>query len=105
MPLNRKGCLEPPLASVWRSRLEMCLGVVLSGAFVVALSSTIRPDPAKVAALRGTPRIESSPAPLQMAQATDPPTPLQSPELVAAVQTGNIVAMRKAFRPGMPLGG
>jgi hypothetical protein len=103
----KKWLLETPLAPAWRSRLEMCLGVVLSGAVVVALSSTIRPDPAKVAALRGTPPLVSSPQPphRMLVEALDGIRLSPTPELTAAAKAGDVGAMRAAFRPGMTLDG
>jgi ankyrin repeat protein len=104
--LDRKWLLETPLTPAWRRGLEMCLGVVLSGAVVVGLSSTLRPDPSKVAAIHGTLPIMSSPqAPQETAHVTDPPKPEMSMEMYSAVRIGDLVAMRKAYRPGMKLEG
>jgi hypothetical protein len=96
-----KWALEAPLAPAWRKRLELCFGVVLSGAAVVALSSTIRPDPAKLAALHDKPAIVSLPQPI--VDATEPPS--LSRAMATAVESGNVRAMRTAYRPGMPLDG
>ncbi len=98
-----KWALEAPLVPVWRKRLELCFAVVLSGAAVVALSSAIRPAPEKLAALHGKPAIVSLPQP--MVDATDSVPPSLSRAMSAAVESGNVQAMRTAYRLGMPLDG
>jgi hypothetical protein len=99
-----KWVLEAPLAPIWRKRLELCLGVVLSGAAVVALSSEIRPDPRKLAARQGTPAITSN-VPPPIMDAPDPTSPPLSQAMLAAARSGDVFAMRKAYRNGMPLDG
>lgn len=98
-----KWLVETPLSRAWRGRLELCLGVVLSSAMVVGLSSSIRPDPAKVAAMHGTPVLMSSSAP---ALASEPaPTPKVTPDFNAAIQDGDVGRMAKHYVRGMPLEG
>ncbi len=96
-----KWVLEAPLAPVWRKRLELCLGVILSGAAVVALSSSIRPDPQKLGALH--PAITSSVPQQPITDVTDATSPSLSPAMMAAARSGDVFAMRKAYRIGMPL--
>jgi hypothetical protein len=104
-PAKWKWLLEAPLPPAWRSRLELCAGVVLSGAAVVALASTIRPDPAKLAALHGRPAMESSVQSRAIVEMASAATPTLSFEMLAAVKAGDVVAMRRAYRVGMPLDG
>ncbi|HEY8073534.1 MAG TPA: ankyrin repeat domain-containing protein [Labilithrix sp.] len=102
---NWKWLLESPLAPAWRSRLELCAGIVLSGAAVVALASAIRPDPEKLAARRGVPPIDSSilrPASVETPILETPPI---SREMIAAAKAGDVGTMWRAYRPGMPLDG
>jgi ankyrin repeat protein len=105
MSLKWKWFFEAPLAPAWRKRLELCLGVVLSGAFVVALSSTIPANPEKVAVLRGIPAQMSSPQPPGTAEVAEPLKPPQSAEIFAAAEAGDVVGLRTAYRPTMPLDG
>ncbi|MBX3230621.1 MAG: ankyrin repeat domain-containing protein [Labilithrix sp.] len=96
-----KWFFEAPLAPAWRRRLELSLGVVMSAAAVVALSSSIRPDPSKL--VRGAPLQSSA-----VAQTTEPPAPPSPPsiyEFSEAVRAGDTRAMAKAYTPGMPLHG
>lgn len=100
-----KWMLEAPLAPAWRKRLELCFGVVLSGAAVVALSSSIRPDPQRLAALHPTAAITSS-VPHAITDTSDPPPQLApSQAMISAARTGDAHAIRNAYRPGMPLDG
>lgn len=97
-----KWFFEAPLAPAWRRRLELALGVVLSGAAVVALSGTVRPDPAKLAAR--LPVIQSSAPPPGAASADDPePHPYPSPEFRAAVDAGDASQMARTYKRGMML--
>ena len=94
--------LAAPLAPVWRKRLELCLAVVLSGAAVVALASLVEPDPQRLAALHPTPAIT---LPRSIVDTTDTTSPFLSPAMMSAVRSGDVFAMRKAYRVGMPLDG
>ncbi|MFO0737457.1 MAG: ankyrin repeat domain-containing protein [Labilithrix sp.] len=100
-----KWLFEAPLTPAWRKRLELTLGVVATGAAVVALSSTLRPDPAKLA--ERLPVLMSSPVPYSMREemAGYEPHPLPSTELRAAVEAGDAKAMSKAYTRGMMLDG
>ena len=99
-----KWLVEAPLSRPWRNRLEICLGVVLSGAAMVALSSTIRPDPSKLAHVL-SPNVVTGPREAQL----DPPPPAAKPQLppafLVAVRAGDLAAMRRSYAPGMPLDG
>ena len=99
-----KWVLEAPLAPTWRKRLELCLGVVVTGAAIVALSSKIQPDPQRLAALHPTPAITFNVPPHPIEDATDPNPPL-SQAMTSAARAGDVGAMKKAFRAGMPLDG
>jgi ankyrin repeat protein len=96
---NRKWLLETPLAAAWRSRLELGFGIVLSAASVIVLSEAIRPAPEKLAALHGGQVVASS---FQVDAPDALPRTLSS-EMAAAAQAGDVVAMRSAWRHGMPL--
>jgi ankyrin repeat protein len=100
---TRKWLFETPVAPAWRRRLEIGLGVVLSAATVVAFSSTIRPDPARLAALHPT-RAVVTPLP-ETVDMTDSMTPTLSFAMSAAAAAGDVAAMRRAYRIGMPLEG
>jgi ankyrin repeat protein len=101
---TRTWLFEAPLAPVWRKRLELCLAVVITSAIVVALASSIRPDPEKVAALHGVPAVTS--VPLQpMFDRTEPDALFASQVMISAASSGDVLAMRKAYRVGMPLDG
>jgi ankyrin repeat protein len=101
---TRAWLVEAPLAPAWRKRLELCLAIVITSAVVVALASSIRPDPAKIAALHGAAGVTS--VPLQpIFDATEPNAPLASQAMISASMTGDVLAMRKAYRVGMPLDG
>lgn len=102
-----KWFLETPLAPAWRSRLELCLGVVLSAAAVVALASTVRPDPAKLAVRRAPARatVRSVDPSLYAGAVPLEPTPLQASEFASAVRAGNIVEMNTHYRKGISLSG
>jgi len=101
---NWKWFFEAPLTPAWRNRLELCLGVVLSGAAVVGMSAMIRPDPSKLAALHGAPMVASS-ALRPSTPAEPPPPPTMTPAFMSAVRSGDVRAMTKAYTPGMPLQG
>ncbi len=99
--------LFQPLAPAMRKRLEVTLGVVLSGAAVVVLSSVIRPDPSKLA-----PPVETPPLPsmaeqhVQGAVFAEPPMlPKVSPLFAAAVARDDIEAMEKLHVANMPVDG
>jgi ankyrin repeat protein len=101
-----KWLVEAPLSPTWRNRLELCLGVVLSGAVVVGLSAMIHPDPSKLAAAHGhgAPRVVSS-ALRASAPAEPPPPPTMTAAFMTAVRAGDVRAMTNAYTPGMPLQG
>lgn len=99
--------LFQPLAPKIRARLEITLGVVVTGAAMVALSTVIPPDPLKLAA-----KIVVPPAPSEAELRSEshlrreaPAAPKVSPELAAAVARGDIPAMEKSYTPNMPLDG
>lgn len=89
-----------PLAPAWRRRLEVCLGVVLSAAAVVAAGAHIRPDPAKLS--HGAPLV-SSPAPERSEPSAE--RPRMNSEFLAAVRAGDVRAMARTHARGMPLQG
>ncbi len=98
-----KWLVDAPLTPVWRRRLELFAGVVMSGAAVVALSASIRPDPEKLAARHPMPIAAATPPPPSNLDPTTPPFAPLSPEMISAAQAGDIAAMRRAYRLGMPL--
>ena len=89
-----KWVLAAPLAPAWRKRLELCFGVVVSSAAVVALSSTIRPDPQKLAARHATPAITLPPQ--AIVEPTDPTNPQLRQAMMSAARAGDVFALRKA---------
>lgn len=100
MNLTRKWLVETPLAPVWRRRLELALGAVVTGAVVVALGSTFRPDPAQVAKLHGVEPLVSRSFP-QLAEELEPSG--SSKDLSNAASSGDIAGMRRAWRRDMSL--
>jgi ankyrin repeat protein len=104
---NWQWLLKAPLTPAWRRRLELCLGVVMSGAVVVAMSTAIRPDPAKLAAK--LPVLQSSPPTaeeLEMARLHITPGPPAVPQAFRdAVREGDVASMRKYYLRGMPIEG
>jgi ankyrin repeat protein len=104
---NWQWLVKAPLTPAWRRRLELCLGVVMSGAVVVAMSTAIRPDPAKLAAK--LPVLQSSPPTaeeLEMARLGIVPGPASvRQEFRVAVRQGDLATMQKYYFRGMPLDG
>jgi ankyrin repeat protein len=104
---NWQWLTKAPLTPVWRRRLELCFGVVMSGAVVVAMSTAIRPDPAKLAAK--LPVLQSSPPTaeeLEMARLGIVPGRPSVPEAFReAVRQGDVATMRKYYLRGMPVEG
>jgi len=105
--MNEKyGWLFRPLGAAMRRRLEMTLGVVVTGAAVVALSTVIKPDPSRLAPAY-SPTMPSdaelrSEARLRSEQPAAPKVP---PDFAAAVARGDLGAMAQLYTPGMPLDG
>ena len=101
-----KWLVEAPLSRTWRERLELCLGVVLSGAAMVALSTTIRPDPSKLGPARAVSTTVVD-VPREPQRAPHPPAdpPQVSPEFQKAVHAGDVAAMQRFYTHGMPLEG
>lgn len=100
MNLDRKWLVETPLAPVWRRRLELALGAVVTGALVVALGSTFRPDPAQVARLHGVEPLVSRSFP-QLPEELEPSG--SSQDLSNAASAGDIAGMRRSWRRDMSL--
>jgi ankyrin repeat protein len=100
--------LFQPLAKATRSRLEICLGVVLSGAAVVGLSTAIRPDPSRLAASQSAfpeaPEVDQRRAEADL-RAEPPPPPKVSPDFAHAVARGDLDTMNRLSTPGMALDG
>jgi ankyrin repeat protein len=99
--------LFQPLSPAMRGRLEVCLGVVLTGAAVVALSTVIHVDPAKLAAKGGGMEMPQSPersAETEL-RALPPPAPKVAPEFAHAVARGDLDTMNRLYIPNMPLDG
>ncbi|CAN5925624.1 hypothetical protein BH11MYX4_BH11MYX4_51770 [soil metagenome] len=106
MPPKWKWLFEAPLSRPWRDRLEIGLGVVLSGAAMVALSTTIRPDPSKLASARVVPtNAPGAPREPELDTPRPPPKPTMPPELVKAVRAGDLATMQRLFARGIPLEG
>jgi len=102
--LTWKWLTEAPLAPTWRKRLELCLGVVISTAAVVALASKIQPDPQKLAAKHPMPAMTASTT-RPIVDEAEPEFPMLSPAMIMAAKAGDVFAMKKAYRNGMPLDG
>ena len=99
--------LFQPLDRATRSRLEICLGVVVTGAAMVALSTVIRPDPSKlVAASFLADRASSGERHTEAALHADPPAgPKVPPDFAHAVARGDLATMKRLYTPGMALDG
>lgn len=99
--------LFQPLRPVMRNRLELCLGVVLSGAAVVALSTVIHVDPARLAAKsRGMEMPGSSERSAESElRAVPAPAPKVAPEFAHAVARGDLDTMNRLYVPNMALDG
>ncbi|MDB5220077.1 MAG: hypothetical protein JWO86_8004 [Myxococcaceae bacterium] len=97
-----------PLRRTMRWRLEVTLGVVLSGAAMVALSTVIPADPSKVAAKTyAIPMVSSAVDPRGEAdlRAELPPAPKVPPVFAAAVGRGDLTTMTSLYTAGMALDG
>lgn len=99
--------LFQPLGRSTRSRLEICLGVVVTGAAMVALSTVIRPDPSKLAAQTFAPETASGGERHAAAElrAEPPPGPKVPPEFTHAVARGDLETITRLYTPGMALDG
>lgn len=107
VPAERWKWLFQPLSPARRSRLEICLGVVVTGAAMVGLSTVIRPDPSKLAAAMVFP---VAPYAVEHGAEADlraelPPPPKVAPEFAKAVARGDIDAMERLYTRGMALDG
>jgi uncharacterized protein len=90
-----------------RGRLEVTLGVVVTGAAIIGLSTVIRPDPSKLTSMVMIPRTPSS-AELREEGRLRPEPPLGpkvAADFAAAVAGGDLEAMERLHTPGMPLDG
>lgn len=99
--------LFQPLAKKVRARLEITLGVVATGAAMVALSSVVPPDPAKL--VKKLPVVS---APSEAELRADGHLRRQEvvaitvpPELANAIAEGDLVTMDRVFTPKTPLTG
>lgn len=104
-PNERWQWLFQPLLPHARRRLEICLGVVVTGACVVGLSTVVQPDPSKLSTpvvVVAAPSADRREADLR---AEPPPAPKVSPHFAKAVALGDLDAMEKLHTPGMPLDG
>jgi ankyrin repeat protein len=100
--------LFQPLDRSMRSRLEIGLGVVLTGAAIVGLSTVIRPDPSKLAPAVVDPVGPSSVVERRTEadlRAEAPELPKVAPDFVRAVAHGDVDAMERLHSPGMALDG
>ena len=99
--------LSQPLSPTMRWRLEITLGIVLTGAAVVGLSTVIRPDPSKLA-LTAVVQPPSQSAELReeaRLHPEAPPAPKVPPDFAAAVARGDLEAVEKLHTNGMALDG
>jgi ankyrin repeat protein len=88
-----------------RARLEICLGVVVSGAAMVALSTVLPPNPMMLhAGLSEVPSIVERRSEADL-RAEPPPAPKVSTEFAKAVASGDLDTMNKLHTPGMALDG
>ncbi|MDB4938140.1 MAG: Ankyrin, partial [Labilithrix sp.] len=99
--------LFQPLARTSRARLEICLGVVLTFAAIVGLSTVIRPDPSKLASSLSIPLSSSAAerryeADLRVVPHVEPKV---SPEFAMAVARGDLDALKKQYTKHMALEG
>ena len=105
--------LLEPLSGAMRRRLELGLGVVVTGAAIIALSTVIRPDPSKLAstivdptALSVAPPTEHPERSVDVQLRSELPfAPRVAPDFARAVAAGDLEAMERFFAPGMPLDG
>jgi ankyrin repeat protein len=97
--------LFQPLSPARRARLEVCFGVVVTGAAMVGLSTVIQVDPSRLAAMHpsASPGVERR-AEADM-RALPAPGPKVPPELAHAVARGDLAAMARLYTPGMALDG
>jgi hypothetical protein len=105
LPADKWRWLFQPLSRPMRSRLELCFGVVVSGAAIVGLSTVIRPDPSKLAPAVAFPTaafIVERPADAEY-KAVPLPPPKVAPEFAKAVANGDFDAMDRLYTPAMAL--
>jgi hypothetical protein len=99
--------LSEPLGRANRARLELTLGVVVTLAAVVGLSTVIRPDPSKLASK--VVLASASPGEGHDAEPTLAPTSLPAPkvplEVANAVAEGDVAKVDKLYTPHMALDG
>jgi ankyrin repeat protein len=99
--------LFQPLSREMRARLELCFGVVVTGAAIVGLSTVIRPEGSKLMAMK-TMRSPSSFVERDSdadLRAVPPAPPRVAPEFAKAVAAGDLVTMQRLYTQGMPLDG
>lgn len=99
--------LFKPASRSMRCRLELCLGVVVTAAAIVGLSTVVVPDPSKLASKVVFPEAPSSverPLEAQL-RAEPPPAPKVAPDFAKAVAAGDLDTMNALNTPGMPLDG
>ena len=105
--------LLEPLSSAMRRRLEIGIGVVVTGAAIVGLSTVIPPDPSKLASKNADPTAPTSvdhtehperSVDVQL-RAELPSAPRVAPDFARAVAAGDLEAMERLLAPGMPLDG
>jgi ankyrin repeat protein len=94
-----------PLGRTARARLEVCLGVVVTGAAMVALSTVIHVDPARLAALSPAPSVGFERRAEADLRAVPAPGPTVAPEFAHAVARGDLATMARLHTPGMALDG
>jgi ankyrin repeat protein len=87
-----------------RARLELCLGVVVSGAAVVVLSTVIPPNPSMLPAPAEVPSSFERRSEADL-RAEPPAPPKVAPEFASAVARGDLDTMNKLHTPGMALDG
>ncbi len=98
--------LFQPLSRAMRSQLEIAFSVVVTGAVIVGLSTLIRPDPSKLAAMMVVSPIAGDELREEARlRAVPPPAPKVALEFAAAVASGDLVAMERLHTPGMALDG
>lgn len=103
---NWQWLTKAPLSPAGRRRLELCLGVVMASAAVVAMSTQMKPSPEKLATR--LPVVQSSPlteSELEVIRTGYIATPMVTPELRAAVAAGDVDLMKRAYVRNMPLQG
>jgi ankyrin repeat protein len=99
--------LAEPLGARARARLEITLGVVLSGAAMVALAGVIEPDPSRLKrASLPPPSAPSVPAETHAAGSDEArKVPEVPPGFLDAVRTGDRARMNALYVRGVPLDG